>query len=171
MYPHSRRALRPSRCKNSSPSKERGRRECRVRAAPAVSCAMCTRSAHTSIQGSGGNPTFPAQWLYGLYRALPGDEFILSPSLTNLWNCETRLGSQHLRRLDTSNGCQDHTVLPYAIASFVCVPSIAHGRPALRSRLRADAAASTASRPNVRDDGQRPSSGRDGNDLPLIWVK
>jgi len=25
-----------------------------------------------------------------------------------------RLGSQHLRRLDTSNGCQDHAVLPYA---------------------------------------------------------
>jgi hypothetical protein len=30
------------------------------------SCAMCTESARMSIQGSGGNPTFPAQWLYGL---------------------------------------------------------------------------------------------------------
>ena len=30
------------------------------------------RISHTSIQGSGGNPTFPAQWLYGLFRALPG---------------------------------------------------------------------------------------------------
>jgi len=38
------------------------------------------RKAHTSIQGSGGNPTFPAQWLYGLCRAHPGDEFVLSPS-------------------------------------------------------------------------------------------
>jgi hypothetical protein len=36
--------------------------------------ARCTRglmrsvhkSARMSIQGSGGNPTFPAQWLYGL---------------------------------------------------------------------------------------------------------
>jgi hypothetical protein len=54
-----------------------------MRAAPAVSCAMAQEDAHTSIQGSGGNPTFPAQWLYGLYRALPGDEFVLSPSLTN----------------------------------------------------------------------------------------
>ena len=26
-------------------------------------------------------PTFPAQWPYGLCRALPGDEFVLSPSL------------------------------------------------------------------------------------------
>src|SRR5258708_33643409 len=30
------------------------------------------RKSHTSIQGSGGDPTFPAQWLYDLYRALPG---------------------------------------------------------------------------------------------------
>jgi hypothetical protein len=36
--------------------------------------ARCTRGlvckmgkeTHTSIQGSGGDPTFPAQWLYGL---------------------------------------------------------------------------------------------------------
>jgi hypothetical protein len=27
-------------------------------------------------------PTFPAQWLYGLCRALPGDEFVLPPSLS-----------------------------------------------------------------------------------------
>ena len=32
----------------------------------------CAKSAHTSIQGSGGDPTFPAQWHYDLYRALPG---------------------------------------------------------------------------------------------------
>ena len=32
----------------------RGRRECRVHAAPAVSCAIGTKNAHTSIQGSGG---------------------------------------------------------------------------------------------------------------------
>src|SRR6478735_5813458 len=44
----------------------RGRRECRMRAAPAVSCAVCTESARMSIQGSGEHPTFPAQWLYGL---------------------------------------------------------------------------------------------------------
>jgi hypothetical protein len=49
-----------------------GSRECRMRAAPAVSCAKALEKAHTSIQGSGEHPTFPAQWLYGLYRALPG---------------------------------------------------------------------------------------------------
>ena len=50
-----------------------GSRECRMRAAPAVSCAKCTsKNTHTSIQGSGEHPTFPAQWLYGLSRAHPG---------------------------------------------------------------------------------------------------
>src|SRR6476620_12388972 len=33
---------------------------------------------------------------------------------------QTRLGYENLRRLDTSNGCQDYTVLPYAATSFVC---------------------------------------------------
>src|SRR5204863_6490766 len=28
---------------------------------------------HTSIQGSGSIPAFPAQWLYGLLSALPGE--------------------------------------------------------------------------------------------------
>src|ERR1700692_2042402 len=54
-------------------------------------CALHPRSRvqrvenkpHTSIQGSGEHPTFPAQWLYGLYRALLGDEFVLSPSSAN----------------------------------------------------------------------------------------
>src|SRR4051812_32784294 len=61
------RRVAPEVCWNSyALSKIRGRRECRMRAAPAISCAMCTRSARMSIQGSGEHPTFPAQWLYGL---------------------------------------------------------------------------------------------------------
>jgi hypothetical protein len=35
---------------------------------------------------------------------------------------ETRLGQENLRQLDTSNGCQDHTALPYASAPFVRAP-------------------------------------------------
>ena len=43
-----------------------------MHAAPAVSCAKNCALAHTSIQVSGNTPTSPAQWLYGLLRALPG---------------------------------------------------------------------------------------------------
>ena len=63
---HSRDALRPSFARNLPPSSNRGRREDRVRAAPAVPCAVVRENMHTSIQGSGEHPTFPAQWLYGL---------------------------------------------------------------------------------------------------------
>lgn len=38
------------------------------------------KKTHTSIQVQRRHPTFPAQWLYGLCRAHPGDEFVLSPS-------------------------------------------------------------------------------------------
>src|SRR5829696_6886334 len=33
--------------------------------------------AHTSIQVSGNTPASPAQWLYGLLRALPGERIRL----------------------------------------------------------------------------------------------
>jgi hypothetical protein len=38
----------------------------------------CSHHGHT-----GNHPAFPAQWFYGLFRALPGDEFVLSPSLAD----------------------------------------------------------------------------------------
>jgi hypothetical protein len=97
----------------------------------------------------------------------------------------------NLRRLDTSHGCQDHTVLPYAASSAKNFNQPSAGQPKIwRKRLSAvrlramfahgsppcehvhapDAAASTATRPNVRDDGQRPSS-RDGmaGVVEVIW--
>ena len=54
--------------------------------------ARCTRglvcnSAHRkrtrAYRYRRNTPAFPAQWLYGLCRALPGDEFVLPPSLAN----------------------------------------------------------------------------------------
>src|SRR6201991_1818844 len=60
-------------------------------------------------------------------------------------------------------------------ASFVCVLLIAHGprlnpKTALPSHFTPNAAASIASRPYVRDDGQRPSQW-DGmaGDVEVIW--
>jgi len=50
--------------------------------------ARCTRSlacesdkAHEIVTtGSPSSPAFPAQWFYGLFRALPGDRALLPPS-------------------------------------------------------------------------------------------
>jgi len=58
------------------------------------------------------------------------------------------LGPTRLRKLDISNGCQDHTVLPSALAPLVCTPahrSRGSARPATAIGAR-DAIASTASR-------------------------
>src|SRR6266481_2841538 len=67
-----------------------------------------------------------------LHDALP----ILPPSSADQWLCRTRLGSKNLRQLDTSNGCQDHTVLPYASAPFV-LRAVARSREtALRTFAR-----------------------------------
>src|SRR6266705_3606120 len=67
--------MRPSFAGNLPPSEKQ-----RAQEMPDARCTrgpVCNGSeyAHTSIQGSGGNPTFPAQWLYGstkrLRRTLP----------------------------------------------------------------------------------------------------
>ena len=65
---HSRGAMRPEFCISSSLSEIRGRREDRVRAAPAVSRANDAQNGAHEHTGSAENtPAFPAQWLYGLY--------------------------------------------------------------------------------------------------------
>jgi hypothetical protein len=83
MTPHSRGAMHPSFARQC-PSINRGRRECRVPNAPAAPCAMGSEAHECSHHRyTGVNPAFPAQWFYGLFRALPGDEFVLSPSLAD----------------------------------------------------------------------------------------
>src|SRR4030081_472899 len=59
---------------------------------------------HTSIQGSGNTPAFPAQWLYGLLRALPGERLF----------CHRRYAKMNLRNLTPAPRRQNHTTSPYA---------------------------------------------------------
>src|SRR2546423_15710567 len=85
----------------------------KIEGAGNAGCALHPRSrvpriaqlAHTSIQGSGNTPTSPAQWLYGLLRALPGGAGLLSPS---------PLRSLLLKNLTPASRRQDHTTSPYA---------------------------------------------------------
>jgi hypothetical protein len=70
----------------------------------------CTRRT----AGAPEHPAFPAQWFYSLCRALPGAEFLWPPSPANWRLAPPGWAIANLRRLDTSNGCQDHTVLPSA---------------------------------------------------------
>src|SRR5258707_15411045 len=135
MTPRSRGAMRPRFCKNRSPRKTEGevnagrvmRPEPRVR----------NKKAHErNHHGHTGNhPAFPAQWFYGLLRALPGDQACLTPSPALL-----------ITDLTPALGRQNDTTWPYASALFVNC-----------------AAASTASRPASVTIASRPSDGTGPN--------
>ena len=119
------------------PAAQRGRGECRVPSAPAASCALgVVQDAHEYSQRSHRkSPGIPARSGFnGFLRALPGDRAFLSPS---------PLRSLLPKNLTPASRRQDHTTSPSATSAL----------SSLAPR------ASTASRPNVRDDGQRPSPG------------
>src|SRR5258708_26300173 len=72
---------------------------------------------HSHHGHTGNHPAFPAQWFYGLLRALPGDQALLSPSPALL-----------LADFTPTLGRQNHTTSPYASAPFVRL-AIAHLTP------------------------------------------
>ena len=115
----------------------RGSRECRVLAAPAVSCAMCTRKCAHEHTGTAGALRHSLRNGFTAYAAL-------FPATNSSCHRHCRLEAETIRldrnshrQLDTSNGCRNHTVLPYASAPYVCAPLIAHEpKLALRSCSR-----------------------------------
>ena len=64
-----RREVRPGRCRNLVPRKERGRRESRVPNAPAASRAKVKSTRVSRYRFTGNIPAFPAQW-FTAYGAL-----------------------------------------------------------------------------------------------------
>ena len=60
-------------------------------------CEVVLRKLHTSIQGSGEHPTFPAQWFDGLWRDHPGEFMAFVASVASRKRHPARSG-QHLRK-------------------------------------------------------------------------
>ena len=168
---------------------KRGSRECRMRAAPAVSRAMGRTKRTRAYRFSGGTPAFPAQWLYGLY--------VLSPATNSFCHrrqrieiCPSPVGPTRLRWLDISHGCQNHTTSPYAAPSPVlrsarCQPKsgedletpvvcadVDHSRenpPCNHDRARRCCVHRI--QPRVRDDRDTPLlPGWTGRVIAVIWV-
>src|SRR5712671_5389542 len=104
-----------------------------ARCARSLVCKKTTRSHRN-------DPAFPAQWFYGLLRALPGDQACLTPSPALL-----------IADLTPASGRQNHTTSPYAAARFVKRTARVHRIP-----------------PRVDDVAQRPSEGRDRIAIVLI---
>ena len=124
--------------RNFSPSKDGGRRESRVRAAPAVPRAIVIgRSGTRAYRFSGGIPAFPAQW-FKAYNALA--------PVTGLCCHRRRREVLPPADLTPASGCQTHTSLPSTTAALVIRRRRVHRIP-----------------PHVRDDRDPPlSSGETG---------
>ena len=89
----------------------------------------CAKEPHTSIQVQRKHSGIPRAMALRLMACSPRRRIRLVTVIGGLKVLRTRLDSKKLRRLDTSNGCQNHTLLPYASASFVWRAKIAHGKP------------------------------------------
>ena len=146
--PHSRDSIRPRFANSFAPKKNRGRREDRVRAAPAVSCAkMRLAKTHTSIQVQRKQSGLPCAMVLQLISCSPRrDLACLPPSF---------LRSFLLRNLTPAIGASG----PHDFA--------------VRDRLRSSFAnsASIASHRAFRDVRNAPLVGRDARNTQLIWVK
>ncbi|MET3910877.1 hypothetical protein ABID59_005239 [Bradyrhizobium sp. S3.3.6] len=134
-----------------------GKTGCRL--APAVHCAIIalqeSAQRHT---GEAKQPAFPAQWLYGLCRALPGERCTIAPVASRMTDVRARLGHTHHRKTwRTGSGRQDHTISPYADHTGRVRDGFAHGCPPCKT-LRADVTTSTAIRPAFVTIAIRPSS-------------
>src|SRR5258707_13733178 len=108
MTPRSRGAMRPSRCKNRSPSKTEGAGNAGRSMRPRPRVRNKKAHEHSHHGHTGNHPAFPAQWFYGLLRALSGDQACLTPSPARL-----------LADLTPASGRQNDTPEPYASASAV----------------------------------------------------
>ena len=84
------------------------------------------RDAHALVRSHRNHPAFPAQWVYGLCRTLPGDRAFLSPSPP-----ESLLPGD----LTPASRRQDHTILPSASGALVSSAVRGHRIP---SRVRDD---------------------------------
>jgi hypothetical protein len=137
-----------------APRRERGMPGARCTRGPV--CNRHEKMRTRAYRFSGEHPASPTQWLYGLCRDLLGDEFVFVTVAAGLRPKRSGwIGFRH-RQLGISNGCRNHTVLPYATTSFVCAPRIAHGKPPCDHLARRRCRVHRIST-RVRDDGQRPS--------------
>jgi hypothetical protein len=120
-------------CGDCRPRKSRGRREDRVHAAPAVSCAKGVEKAHTSIQVKRRHPAFPAQWFMD-YNALSSVSLALLPPLpargfasrgrdTSLWGVGTTR-FHHPLELRSSVATQTSTASHRAFVTIAIAPLI-----------------------------------------------
>src|SRR5260370_1344656 len=136
MSSHSRGAKRPGRERKFSPQKKRAQGKPGARCTRGLVCKVVRRNAHEHT-GSAESIRPSLRNGFTAYAAL-------SPATNSSCHRHRRIkgfvapgwADENLRRFDTSNGCQDHTVLPYAAARLRQKASPGFGAVVLREEYR-----------------------------------
>ena len=132
------RRIAPELCMNLFPPKLEGAGNAGCRLAPAVSCAISAKSAHTSIQVQLEHSGIPCAMVLRLIPSSPWRRIPFASIAGGLKDCRNPVGSTLLRQLDTSHRCQNHTLLPYASVPVVyALCSLTDFRPTLPTPPRA----------------------------------
>ena len=122
-----------------SPSSQEGAGNAGRRLAPAVSCAISARKCAHEHTGTAGAARHSLRDGFTAYTelSLETNSFCLHRRRIE-GSSKSGWISQNLRRLDASNGRQNHTVLPYAASSAKNSPQPSAGQPKpWRKRLSA----------------------------------
>ena len=111
---HSRGMICPKLCMNIVPPNMEGAGNAGYALHPRSRVPICAKRAHTSIQVQRRHSGIPCAMALRLTPRSPRRRIRLVTVIGGLAAVRARSGPQNLRRLDTSNGCQDHTASPYA---------------------------------------------------------
>ena len=110
-----------------------------------LACDLRKQNCTRAYRAAENTPAFPAQWLYGLLRALPGERLF----------CLRRLRELPIASLTPAPRRPNHTTSPYASGAYVYRALSVH-------RIS----------PHVRDDREAPLICREtGGVMRLIWVR
>src|ERR1700730_554639 len=124
----------PEVCTNAVPRRKREQGMPGARCTRGLVCKSAQKETHTSIQVQRKHSGIPRAMALRLMPCSPRRRIRLVTVAAGLMALAIRLDRSRHRQLGTSNGCRDHTVLPYALAPFVLRAGIAHERLALRHR-------------------------------------
>jgi hypothetical protein len=107
----------------------------------------CKELRTRAYRYSRSTPASPAQWVDGLCRALPGDEFLLPPSLPARWRNRSGWTEFATDSLTPATGARTTRFCRTLQRRSSCARCSLTAETALRARIAPDAAVSTASRP------------------------
>src|SRR3981081_4227048 len=100
----------PEVCMNAVPRKKRAQGRPGARCTRGLVCNVHKEVRTRAYRFSGEHPAFPAQWFYGLWRALLGEPGSFA-------TIAREKPASH--ELGASVGRRNHTLLPYASAALV----------------------------------------------------